>query len=280
MTTQNHPYHIISPSPWPLLRGALSITSLLGIILWSNNQGTILIFVRLLFLTTVSKIWWRDVSRESSWQGFHSKKVVAGLRIGILLFIASEVLFFFSFFWTFFHRRLAPNLEIGGVWPPMGTIPLNPFQVPLLNTLILLSSGITVTWSHHALLKNNNSRIKFRLLITILLGAYFTLLQGWEYWDASYAISDSIFGSRFFLATGFHGLHVLIGTIFLIVSYIRHSLNIFSKTHHLGFEIAIWYWHFVDVVWLFLYTFLYWWSFFAISTTKYIWFPIKRFTHK
>jgi len=169
--------------------------------------------------------------------------------------------FFFSFFWTFFHRRLAPNFEIGIMWPPRGIQTINPYQVPLLNTIVLLSSGLTVTYSHHAIIKKQNKTIYLRILITLTLGIYFTLLQAWEYLEASYSFADSIFGADFFLATGFHGIHVLVGTLFLFFSFIRHTLNLFSKEHHIGLESAIWYWHFVDVVWLFLYSFLYWWSF-------------------
>jgi cytochrome c oxidase subunit 3 len=277
MTWQYHPYHIIFPRPWPLIRGGLSIRSLLGIVIWVTRKSARLFLARLRLITLASFLWWRDVSRERSWQGFHSHQVITGLRLGILLFIASEVLFFFSFFWTFFHRSLAPNLEIGRSWPPIGTLPLNPFQVPLLNTVILLSSGIRVTWSHHAILKNNNKTTSIRLLITIILGIYFTLLQAWEYWDASYSFADSIFGSSFFLATGFHGLHVIIGTAFLLISFLRHKINLFSRNHHIGFEISIWYWHFVDVVWLFLYTFLYWWSYFVINISSIFGFQPKSF---
>lgn len=234
--------------------------------------------INLIFITLTTFLWWRDVSRESSLQGYHRLKVIRGLRTGILLFIRSEILFFVSFFWIFFHSSLAPNIEIGSIWPPLGILPINPFQIPLLNTIILLSSGITVTWAHHSLITNNNKRTKLSLLITIILGIYFTSLQIWEYWDASFRFSDSIFGSSFFIATGFHGLHVLIGTIFLLVSFIRFKINFFSKTHHLGFEISIWYWHFVDVVWLFLYTFLYWWSYFIISIKNIIDFQSKDLT--
>jgi cytochrome c oxidase subunit 3 len=169
-------------------------------------------------------------------------------------------------------------MEIGSIWPPLGILPINPFQIPLLNTIILLSSGITVTWAHHSLLANKNDKVKLRLLITIILGLYFTSLQIWEYWDASFRFSDSIFGSSFFIATGFHGLHVIVGTIFLLISFLRFKINLFSKVHHLGFEISIWYWHFVDVVWLFLYTFLYWWSYFIISIKNIIDFQSKDLT--
>lgn len=280
MNNQYHPFHIIIPSPWPLLTGLLSINALFRIILLINKKITTPMLLSITLLRICATAWWRDVSREGSLQGYHTSNVIKGLRLGIILFITSEVLFFLSFFWIFFHRRLSPNLELGTRWPPLGTRAINPFQVPLLNTIILLSRGVSVTWAHHALLINNSKEAKNALLITTILGIYFTALQGWEYWDASYSFADSVFGSSFFIATGFHGLHVLIGTLFLLVSIKRLEINIFSSNHHLGLEAAIWYWHFVDVVWLFLYTFLYWWSYFVINIIKYTWFPIKKFRNK
>lgn len=204
--------------------------------------------------------WWRDITREATLQGHHRIKVVYGIRWGILLFITSEVLFFFTFFWAFFHRRLSPAVEIGVQWPPIGVTSFNPLIIPLLNTLILLSSGVTITYSHHRIINNIINKARIRLLITIILGLYFSLLQAWEYWTASFTIRDSVFGSTFFVTTGFHGLHVLIGSLFLATNLLRIVKTHFSIRHHFGFEAAIWYWHFVDVVWLFLYTSIYWWS--------------------
>ncbi len=275
MNQQYHPYHLISPSPWPVITGFLSINLLIRIIFLFIHKNFNFFFTALFFVSLASFSWWRDVSRERSFQGYHRAKVIEGLRLGIILFIASEILFFVSFFWIFFHRRLSPTSELGNAWPPIGIIPINPFQIPLLNTIILLSSGISVTWAHHSLLNNKLRRTKLALWTTIILGIYFTLLQGWEYWDASFNFSDSIFGASFFIATGFHGLHVAVGTIFLIISLNRLSINLFSRYHHLGFEISIWYWHFVDVVWLFLYTFLYWWAYFVISIKSIFNFQLK-----
>lgn len=277
MLNQYHPFHIISPRPWPLLRGLLRLNLIGGFILIIRKKYILPVRISLPLLILATSAWWRDVARERRFQGYHDQKVINGLRIGIILFIVSEVLFFVSFFWIFFHRSLAPNMEIGNIWPPIGISAISPFQIPLLNTTILLSSGVSVTWSHHALLYDNNQEIKKRLKFTIFLGIYFTLLQGWEYWDASFSFSDSVFGSSFFLATGFHGLHVLVGTLFLGISFLRFKINIFSKIHHLGFEISIWYWHFVDVVWLFLYSFLYWWAYFIISIKSTLDFQSKSF---
>lgn len=257
---KNHSFHIVDQSPWPICAalGALIITS--GIVKWFHyfDIPLILIGLNILILTTYQ--WWRDISREGAYQGLHSFIVSKGLRWGIILFITSEVLFFFSFFWGFFHRSLSPTNEIGLLWPPIGVSPFNALQVPLLNTIILLTSGVTVTWAHHSLIENNFSQTRQGLRLTIFLGIYFTSLQALEYWEAIFTISDSIYGSTFFVATGFHGLHVLIGTTFLIVCLFRHLTFQFSRAHHFGFEAAAWYWHFVDVVWLFLYISIYWWG--------------------
>lgn len=258
---QTHPYHIVFIRPWPLLTSISLLSILIGTCFWVRRKNERLIGLGLLLTSIISFQWWRDVSRERSWQGFHSSNVINGLRWGIILFITSEIFFFIRFFWSFFHTRLAPNLELGNVWPPLGVLSINPFQVPLLNTAILLARGVTVTWSHHTLINLKNKNSQLSLLITVMLGFYFTLLQAWEYWDASFNLSDSAFGRIFFIATGFHGLHVIIGSLFLFFSYTRLQINIFSKHHHIGLERAIWYWHFVDVVWLFLFSFVYWWSF-------------------
>lgn len=260
MLNQNHPFHLVSVSPWPLTGalGALFLT--LGTVQCFHSSNNILIKIGVFTIALTIYQWWRDVTRESTFQGRHSFKVSKGIRWGIILFITSEIFFFISFFWAFFHSSLSPNIELGISWPPKGIYPFNPLKIPLLNTIILLSSGVTITWAHHALLKNNFSQINQSLLITISLGIYFTILQGYEYLEASFSIADSIFGASFFIATGFHGLHVIIGTIFIIVSASRGYALHFSSNHHFGFEAAAWYWHFVDVVWLFLYITIYWWG--------------------
>jgi len=251
---------MVDQRPWPLTGaiGAFTLTS--GITKIFHLYSTNLFFLGILILIITCYQWWRDISREGTLQGIHTGIVEKGLRWGIILFIVSEILFFFSFFWAFFHRRISPTIEIGAQWPPIGIIPFNPFQVPLLNTIILLSSGVTVTWRHHAIMENNHSQAIYSLILTVTLGIYFTLLQAIEYWEASFSISDSVYGSTFFLATGFHGLHVIIGTSFLIVCLVRQTVFHFSSKHHFGFEAAAWYWHFVDVVWLFLYIRIYWWG--------------------
>nr|YP_514793.1 cytochrome c oxidase subunit III [Sepia officinalis]BAE80059.1 cytochrome oxidase subunit 3 [Sepia officinalis] len=254
------PFHLVEFSPWPLTGslGAMFLT--VGLTSWFHTHSTTtLLFGLILILMTMIQ-WWRDIIRESTFQGFHTLKVSMGMRMGMILFITSEICFFFAFFWAYFHSSLAPNMEIGASWPPHHIYPLNPFQVPLLNTAILLASGITVTWAHHSLLVGSHKESIHSMMMTIMLGSYFTILQAQEYMETSFSISDSIYGSTFFVATGFHGLHVIIGTLFLIVCLVRIIYYHFSINHHFGFEAAAWYWHFVDVVWLFLYTCIYWWG--------------------
>ena len=255
-----HPYHLVDDSPWPILASLAGLGLTTGLIIWFQKRTHSLLILRGGFLLLVVVQWWRDVRREGSYIGQHTAIVELGLRWGIILFIISEVFFFLRFFWAFFHRRLAVNVELGRHWPPVGLLPFNPFEVPLLNTVILLSSGVSVTWSHHSIICNNHSQVKLSLFLTISLGLYFTLLQGVEYLEASFTFADRVYGSTFFLATGFHGIHVIVGTLFLRVCLFRLIYFKFNKSHHFGFEAAAWYWHFVDVVWLFLFIRIYWWG--------------------
>jgi len=255
-----HSYHLVDIRPWPLTGSIRAIIITTGLVKWFHQFDISLLILGLLATVLTIIQWWRDITREGTYQGLHTAKVIIGLQWGIILFITSEVLFFFSFFWAFFHRSLSPTVELGISWPPVGIQPFNPFQIPLLNTTILLSSGASLTWSHHAILDSNYSQAFQRLLVTVILGAYFTFLQRLEYYEASFSIADSVYGSSFFVATGFHGLHVIIGSIFLSVCLLRIYLQHFSNAHHFGFEAAAWYWHFVDVVWLFLFVSFYWWG--------------------
>nr|YP_009110125.1 cytochrome c oxidase subunit III [Papilio helenus]AIW64821.1 cytochrome c oxidase subunit III [Papilio helenus]AJK90706.1 cytochrome c oxidase subunit III [Papilio helenus]WAR69099.1 cytochrome c oxidase subunit 3 [Papilio helenus]WIL10268.1 cytochrome c oxidase subunit 3 [Papilio helenus] len=256
----NHPFHLVDYSPWPLT-GAIGVMTLVtGMIKWFHEFNMNLMILGYLIILLTMYQWWRDICREGTYQGNHTILVSKGLRWGMILFIISEVFFFISFFWAFFHSSLSPNIEIGAMWPPSSIIPFNPFQIPLLNTIILITSGVSVTWAHHAIMKNNFSQTTQGLFITIMLGIYFSILQAYEYIEAPFTIADSIYGSTFFMATGFHGLHVIIGTIFLSICFMRHLSTHFSNKHHFGFEAAAWYWHFVDVVWLFLYISIYWWG--------------------
>nr|YP_009472952.1 cytochrome c oxidase subunit III [Dalsira scabrata]AST10182.1 cytochrome c oxidase subunit III [Dalsira scabrata] len=257
---KNHPYHLVDYSPWPLTgsMGALSLT--MGMVMWMHMNKMYLLNMGILILILTMIQWWRDIIREATFQGNHTMKVTSGLKIGMILFILSEILFFISFFWSFFHSSLAPTVEIGMTWPPKGITVFNPMDVPLLNTMILLNSGMTVTWAHHSLMSNKFNEANKSLILTIMLGVTFSILQIYEYKEAKFCISDSIYGSCFFMMTGFHGIHVMIGTTFLMICYLRHIKFHFSMNHHFGFEAAAWYWHFVDVVWLFLYVSIYWWG--------------------
>lgn len=254
------PFHLVEPSPWPIIGSTGALLLALGLTSWFHNCGIPTLFLGLLIIFITIIQWWRDVIRETTFLGHHTSGVSSGLRWGIILFIASEVLFFFAFFWAFFHRSLAPAPELGSMWPPASIIPINPFSVPLLNTAVLLASGVTVTWAHHSLLDSGQEGATQALSLTVLLGLYFTCLQVGEYFEAPFSIADRVYGSTFFVATGFHGLHVIIGSTFLLICLLRTYTSHFSSGHHLGFEFAAWYWHFVDVVWIFLYICIYWWG--------------------
>nr|YP_010981235.1 cytochrome c oxidase subunit III [Mylabris sibirica]WOE90365.1 cytochrome c oxidase subunit III [Mylabris sibirica] len=257
---KNHPFHLVDVSPWPIMGSLSALILMSGLVKWFHLFNSNLLFMGLISMILIMYQWWRDISREGTFQGLHTMNVTIGLRWGMILFITSEVFFFISFFWGFFHNSLAPAIDIGMIWPPKGIQTFNPVQIPLLNTLILLTSGLTVTWAHHSLMENNYQQALQGLLMTVILGLYFTLLQGYEYFESSFTISDAVYGSSFFMATGFHGIHVIIGTTFLLICLIRHYMGHFSQIHHFGFEAAAWYWHFVDVVWLFLYVSIYWWG--------------------
>nr|AKS04409.1 cytochrome c oxidase subunit 3 [Parasagitta elegans] len=256
-----HPFHLVDVSPWPLMGSVGSMCLVGGLVTTLHRYGSTLLWLGLVLIVATMFQWWRDVTREATFQGKHTAKVESGMRMGMLLFICSEVFFFAAFFWAFFHSALSPNVEVGSVWPPSGVAAISPFDVPLLNTAILLSSGATITWAHMAFLDNRWMEAQLSLLTTVVLGFYFSLLQAMEYMLASFSLSDGIYGSTFYLATGFHGLHVLIGTLFISVMTYRNLYFHFSSGHHFGFEASAWYWHFVDVVWLFLFLTIYWWGF-------------------
>jgi cytochrome c oxidase subunit III len=256
----NHPYHLVDPSPWPFIGSLAAIAMTFGLVqfmhghgLWWLAPGPILLLGTLFF-------WWSDVVKEAEFQGHHTPVVQIGLRYGMSLFIASEVMFFAAFFWAFFDASLFPKEAVGSVWPPKGIMTFDPFSLPLLNTLILLTSGCTVTWAHHALREGDRKGLIQGLTLTVLLGMLFTGVQAYEYAHAPYAFHDTVFASTFFMATGFHGFHVIVGTTFLLVCLVRSIKGHFTPQHHFGFEAAAWYWHFVDVVWLFLFIFVYIWG--------------------
>ncbi len=275
-----HDYHLVNPSPWPLVSSIAATVMFIGAVIWMKGlfglpEGSKIVFFAGLAGVLYSMVgWWADVIKESR-GGDHTPVVSIGLRYGMILFIASEVMFFVAFFWMFFemglwneHRTLSSIEEVRSAWsqwPPQGVETLDAWHLPFLNTVILLLSGTTVTWAHHALAIGNRKEAKYGLILTIALGALFTAIQAYEYQhiiahnlffnDA--AANSGLYGSIFFMATGFHGFHVLVGTIFLAVCLLRLLAGQFTPEKHFGFEAAAWYWHFVDVVWLFLFAFVY-----------------------
>nr|YP_010849311.1 cytochrome c oxidase subunit III [Krisna quadrimaculosus]WGG89451.1 cytochrome c oxidase subunit 3 [Krisna quadrimaculosus] len=256
----NHPYHMVNLSPWPITSSLGIFTMMMGTVTWMKLKNKELMMIGTMMTITCVIQWWRDITRESTFQGNHTKKIMMMMKTGMILFITSEIFFFISFFWSFFHSSLSPNMEMGMNWPPEGIKPLNPMSVPMLNTMILLSSGMSITWAHNSMLMNKINMTKQSMLITMILGVYFTIIQMMEYYETSFSMADSIYGSTFFMMTGFHGIHVMIGTVFIIISFIRIMKMHMSKYHNIGFELSAWYWHFVDLVWLFLYISVYWWG--------------------
>lgn len=260
---QAHPYHLVSPSPWPIHTATSLFSLTLSGVLFMHgfyNLGYILIIAFINLILSMS-FWFKDVTAEGTFLGNHTNAVQKGLNLGFGLFVVSEALFFLAIFWAFFHSSLSPNIELGASWPPMGISAINPFELPLLNTIILLSSGVTVTYSHHSLIQGNRRGTLYGLIFTVLLALIFTFFQGVEYNVSSFTISDGAYGSCFYFGTGFHGFHVMIGTAFLAVGLFRCISYHFTDHHHLGLETGILYWHFVDVVWLVLYICIYYWGY-------------------
>ncbi len=277
---KNHDYHIIEPSPWPFLSSIGAFVLAFGGIAYMRylkddqlnffgvNLVTPWIFViGILIILYCMYGWWGDTIREGK-EGHHTKVVTIHLKYGMIMFITSEVMFFVAWFWSFFDASLFPNDVIqyardaytGGIWPPKGIEVIDPLHLPLYNTVILLLSGTTATWAHYAVLKNDNKGVITGLTLTVLLGILFTYVQFYEYAHAPFAFKDSIYGATFFMATGFHGFHVFVGTIFLAICLIRSIRGDFNSKHYFGLEAAAWYWHFVDVVWLFLFFAIYVWG--------------------
>jgi len=258
---KTHPYHMVEPSKWPFVGAVGGFTTAVGLIVWAKDGPSIPFFIGIAILLYTMYAWWKDVIAEANNGVDHTPEVKHGLRFGMILFITSEVMFFFAFFWAYFNSNIpALSFAASPVWPPEGIVPLKTWDVPFLNTLILLSSGATVTYAHHAIQLGDHKRCANGLILTVILGLIFTGFQAYEYIHATYGLSDGIYGSTFYLATGFHGAHVIIGTCFLLVCFLRVRKGDFSAKTHIGFEAAAWYWHFVDVVWLFLFCCVYWWG--------------------
>ncbi len=271
---KNHDYHIIDPSPWPFMGAMSAIAMLSGAILWMKGMTPALCIIGFIGVLYTMYVWWRDVVAEGNGID-HTPVVRIGLRMGFIMFIMSEVMFFSAWFWAFFKFAIFPMVGVeasdvptsigpDGVFGPIEGAMFNPWDLPLINTVILLLSGCTVTWAHHAVISGGLGKHRIELiqglLFTCLLGAIFTIFQAYEYSHASFSFSGDSYGAVFFMATGFHGFHVIVGTIFLFVCLMRARRGDFTKKQHLGFEAAAWYWHFVDVVWLFLFVCVYIWA--------------------
>jgi cytochrome c oxidase subunit 3 len=275
-----HDYHLVDPSPWPAVASLAVLLLTVGAVFTMKPDaelfgmtgfGKYFFAVGFLGLIYTMFAWWKDVVKEAN-QGDHTPVVRIGLRYGMILFIASEVMFFVAWFWAFFDASLYPKMPIPNFgefwaiigneapWPPAGIETFDPWHLPLMNTLILLLSGTTVTWAHHAVLHGDREGLKKGLWLTVLLGAFFSCVQGYEYAHAAFGFAGSIYGATFYMATGFHGFHVLVGTIFLAVCLGRAYKGHFTPDHHFGLEAAAWYWHFVDVVWIFLFFCVYIWG--------------------
>lgn len=267
---KGHPYHLVNPSPWPMTAAFILLVVAIGGALYMHHKphAGLILGAGVLMTLGVMYVWWRDVIREGLFEKAHNSVVQRGLRFGMLLFIVSEVMFFVAFFWSFIGSALEPLVPMEGVWrstetgvwPPDHIKTFDAWDLPLMNTLILLLSGTTVTWAHHALLHKQTKQVITGLWLTVLLGVTFTCLQAIEYSHAAFGFKDGIYSSAFYMATGFHGFHVIVGTIFLAVNLIRAYRGTLTPSGHLGFEFAAWYWHFVDVVWLFLFVCIYWWG--------------------
>ena len=261
---KKHDYHLVNPSPWPFVGSLSAFILAVGAVLYFHDSGPWVMLIGLMGVLYTMVSWWRDVIIEAN-SGDHTPVVQLHHRYGMILFIASEVMFFVAWFWAYFDASLYPGEAIqfsrteltGGHWPPDGIETFDPWNLPLINTLILLPSGTTVTWAHHALLEDNREELKWGLILTVGLGALFTVFQVYEYQHAAFGFSGHIYGATFFMATGFHGFHVIVGTIFLLVCLLRAMNGGFTPKQHFGFEAAAWYWHFVDVVWLFLFVVIY-----------------------
>ncbi|MCW9034970.1 MAG: cytochrome c oxidase subunit 3 [Alphaproteobacteria bacterium] len=256
---QKHPFHLVDPSPWPALGAVSTLTAAVGLVLFAHDEGPALLVIGFVLILTTMFLWWRDLVREGAEGGHHTHEVRVGLRQGVVLFIASEVMFFFAFFWAFFYNGLGISKVITQ-WPPEGIETLDPWGLPLLNTVILISSGVILEWGHRGLKQGHYSRLKLGLALSTALGFIFLIFQAQEYGHAAFGFTDGIYPSVFYMTTGFHGAHVLIGAIFLLVCWVRSLKEQFTEEGQIGLEAAIWYWHFVDVVWIFLFVWVYIWG--------------------
>jgi cytochrome c oxidase subunit 3 len=260
---QLHPFHLVSPSPWPFVTSICLLNLTFSTVAFCHGFSYSYIFLILSIFNLIfsMSVWFRDIITEATYIGDHTMAVQRGINLGVALFIVSEALFFLAIFWAYFHSSLSPTVEVGAQWPPMGINAINPFELPALNTIILLASGVTVTYAHHSMIYGQRKGVLYGMVFTIILAVIFTILQGTEYTVSPFTMSDGTYGSCFYFGTGFHGLHVIIGTAFIAVGFWRVLAYHLTDHHHLGLEGSILYWHFVDVVWLFLFISIYYWGY-------------------
>ena len=261
---KNHDYHILNPSIWPFIGSIAAFVMLFGAVVFFHSDNPWMFIAGFVGVLFVMYVWWSDTVKENQ-VGDHTPVVLIGLRYGFILFIMSEVMFFLAWFWSFFKHAMYPMGDMSplqdGQFPPAGIEVFDPWHLPLINTLILLCSGAAATWAHHAIAHDEDRKSMVQgLVVAVGLGVLFTIFQAYEYQHAAFGFSGNIYGANFFMATGFHGFHVIVGTIFLAICMLRAMLGHFTKDQHLGFEAAAWYWHFVDVVWLFLFAAIYVWG--------------------
>lgn len=259
---QFHPFHLVLPSPWPIYTSLslLALTTIGVLTINSFNNSTIFLVSAFISLILAMSLWFRDITNEATYIGDHTLAVQRGINLGIGLFILSEALFFLAIFWTYFHTSLSPIIEVGTHWPPFGIESINPFELPLLNTIILLGSGVAVTYGHHSLIEGERYGTLCGSIVTVIMALIFTIFQAVEYSVSSFSISDATYGSIFFFGTGFHGFHVMVGTAFIAVGLWRIFAYHVTDNHHLGVESSIIYWHFVDIIWLILFISVYYWG--------------------
>lgn len=256
---QIHPYHQVDNSPWPIQMSFVVLGFALSLVNMLVNKASEQTIPTLGMIGIISIFWWRDVIREAK-GGYHTIKVQKGQLIGFLLFLLTEIMQFVSFFWAFFHSSLAPAIDLGSTWPPIGISAVNTWAIPLQGSCVLLASGFILTLGHHAAIGGNKDLSIISVFFTVILGILFLFLQGMEYYWGEFCIADSVYGTVFYSTTSQHGLHVIIGVIFLFISQIRLYLDSYTTNHHIGFEFAIFYWHLVDVVWQFVFVVYYWWG--------------------
>jgi len=259
---RKHLFHIVDPSPWPIITALSAFFMLSGLAFYMHRIafGGYFFFFGIVAVASCMFFWFTDVVKEASFAGYHSLAVRTGIRYGFLLFIISEIMLFFGFFWAFFHSSFCPSILLGAQWPPVGIVVIPVLEFPLFNTALLIISGLSITWAHRGIALGSFREAIDAFIITIFLGFLFVGLQMFEYYEAFFNISDSVYSTTFYTLTGLHGMHVIVGASFITICFIRLLRRHFLTNHYLGFIFAVWYWHFVDAVWILLFLSVYCWG--------------------